>query len=112
MSNVTAELACEYWKLLKGFERAISIVPDEARSRLLAQLRYSSAKLDGILMSAGLRVVTFDGQTFEVNMPAVAINADELHDTENPIVERTLEPAIVSDAAVLITGKVYLTKAQ
>jgi hypothetical protein len=106
-----AELASEYWKLLKSFERALAIVPDEARGRLLAQARYASTRLDTILRSVGMRVVVFDGSPFEINMPAVAINADEFVGVESVLVERTIEPAIVSDMTVVITGKVYLTKA-
>jgi hypothetical protein len=76
----------------------------------LAQARYATGKLDAILTSAGMRLVAFDGLPFEINMPAIAVNADEYVDSENLIVERTLEPAIVLDMKVIITGKVYLVK--
>ena len=111
MLNAMAELASEYWKLLKSFERAAVAAPDGARTRLLAQARYASARLESILDSVGMRVVALDGLPFEINMPAVAINADDFAGDERVVVERTIEPAIVSDMTVIITGKVYLTRA-
>jgi hypothetical protein len=52
----------------------------------------------------------FDGLDFEVNLPASAVNGDEFHGKEAPIVERTLEPAVISDMRVLLMGKVLLTR--
>jgi hypothetical protein len=111
MSNPTAELASEFWKLLRGFERSIALTPESARSRLAAQARYAAGRLDSILAAAGMRVVAFDGLPFEENMPAIAINADEFARSPEPVfVERTLEPAIIEGMTVVMTGKVYLTK--
>ena len=86
-------------------------VPLEARDRLLAQARYAGARLESILSQSGLKLVTFDGAAFETNLPAVAINADDFAGNEDVIVERTLEPAIIADMNVIITGKVLLASA-
>ena len=107
--NPIAALAVEYWKLIKSFERAAELAPEGARSRLLAQARYSNTKLESILESLGMRVITFDGLPFEVQMPAVAINVDQFSGGKRGRVERTLEPAIMSDMTVIATGKVFLT---
>ena len=42
MLKETADLASEYWKLLRGFERAILNVPEDARARSLLANYYSS----------------------------------------------------------------------
>lgn len=105
-----AELASEYWKLLQAFERCAALAPDSAKPRLAAQARYSSEKLKVILERGEMRIVTFDGLQFEVNLPAVAVNADDIISDKTPIIERTLEPAIVSGSVVIITGKVYLVE--
>lgn len=110
LPNAIAELASEYWKLLRSFQRAIAISPDDARPRLSAQARYAHGKLETILAKVGMRVVEFDGKPFEINMPAVAVNADEYAVINDAIVETTLEPAVVSDISVIITGKVYLRR--
>lgn len=108
MKRAMADLACEYWKLLRAFERSIGIAPEEARMRLAAQARYAGAKLDSILEGEGLRLVAFEGQPFEVNLPAVAVNAEDFLGGQFTLVERTLEPAVVSDEGVLVMGKVFL----
>jgi hypothetical protein len=103
-----AQLSLEYWKLLHAFERCIPSTPEGSQNRLSAQARYSGEKLKTILSMAGLRLVTFDGLAFEVNLPAVAINAEDISPNDPAFVERTLEPAIVSDSSVILTGKVFL----
>jgi hypothetical protein len=103
-----AQLTLEYWKLLHAFQRCIPSVPETSQARLAAQARYSGERLTAILSMAGLRLVTFDGLAFEVNLPAVAINAEDFSQSAPAFVERTLEPAVVSDSSVILTGKVFL----
>jgi len=43
-------------------------------------------------------------------LPASAINGDEFQEGDTPIVERTLEPAVISNMRVVLMGKVYLAK--
>ena len=112
MKRAMADLACEYWKLLRAFERSAGAAPEDARTRLAAQARYAGEKLDSILRGEGLRLVAFDGQRFEVNLPAVAVNAEDFLGDQDTLVERTLEPAIVSDEGVLVMGKVFLASAR
>ena len=110
MSNRTelAELASEYWKLLHAFERCAAVAPESSKPRLAAQARYSGEKLTVILAKVGMRIVTFDGLHFEVNLPAIAVNAEDAVLDVPALIERTLEPAIVSDTSVIMTGKVFL----
>lgn len=111
MKKALAELASEYWKLLRAFDRAIALAPEDAKLRLTAQGRYAAGKLDAILQAEKLRIISFEGQRFEVNLPAIAVNGDEVQNPDHAIVERTLEPAVVSDDGVILTGKVYLSSA-
>jgi len=104
-----AELASEYWKLLQAFERSLAFAPDSAKVRLSAQARYSSERLSHLLETAGLRIISFDGQLFEVNLPAIAVNAEDVQPGQNYVVERTLEPAVVADNNIIITGKVFIS---
>ena len=105
-----AALASEYWKLLQAFKRCAALAPESAKPRLAAQARYSGERLKGLLERNGMRVVSFDGLDFEVNLPAVAVNAEDVVSDRTLVIERTLEPAIVSDSAVIITGKVFLAE--
>ena|SRR5579884_3069763 len=112
MTKAIVDLAAEYWKLVQYFKRAIELAPEQARARMEAQVRYAESRMEAILATQCMRVLSFDGMPFEPNMPAVAINADEFHDLDALVVERTLEPAVVKDMDVLVSGKVYLTKTE
>lgn len=108
-NNLTlAHLAVEYWKLLKAFERTVGRLPHEHVAKTTAQLRFSSGKLNSLLESSGLNLVTFDGQTFEPSIPATALNVDDFADDETLTIETTVEPAVVEDMNVLLLGKVVL----
>lgn len=104
------ELASEYWKLVRAFERSIALTPDAHHNRLYAQARYSNGRLDTILGRAGVRIATFDGAEFEINLPVTAVNAEDVKSENTCIVERTLEPTILLDDQVVITGKVFLVE--
>ena len=103
-----AHLAVEYWKLLRAFERTIDRLPHEHVAKTAAQLKFSARKLDSLLGEGGLNLVTFDGQKYEPNLPATALNADDFTDGEQLTVETTVEPAVIEDMTVLLLGKVVL----
>ena len=103
-----ASLAVEYWKLLRVVERALEVVPEIAKERIASQVRYARSRLDALMLEQNMSLQTFDGMPFEVNLPASAINADEFQEANNSIVERTLEPAVLSNMRILLTGKVFL----
>ncbi|MGA7790696.1 MAG: hypothetical protein WCA56_21315 [Xanthobacteraceae bacterium] len=78
--------------------------------RLSAQARYAAGRLEALLSDAKMKIVSFDGMAFEVNLPAVAINGEDVSGLENVVVERTIEPAVIFDMNVIVMGKVFLTQ--
>ena len=109
-NKTLAHLVVEYWKLLRAFERAIDRLPHEHVPKTAAQLRFSAGRLESLLKEGGLNLVTFDGQKFEPNIPAAALNAEDFSDDELLAVDRTVEPAVVENMTVLLLGKVVLKK--
>jgi hypothetical protein len=110
-SNKTlAHLAVEYWRLLRAFERTIDRLPHEHVAKTVAQLRCSTGRLDSLLKESGLNLVTFDGQKFEPNIPATALNVEDFTEGELLAIESTVEPAVVENMTVLLLGKVVLRK--
>ncbi len=107
-----ADLAAEYWKLLKNYNHVIAAAPEHLRSGLLAQAKFGARRLIAIMELAGMRVETFDGVEYSTNLPASAVNADEFSAGERPIVEQTLEPAIVRSGVAIRPGRVYLAAAK
>jgi hypothetical protein len=105
-----AHLAVEYWKLLRTVERALEVIPETSRQRIASQARYADSRLHALLGDHNMSLQVFDGMEFEINLPATAINGDEFQEYNSPIVERTLEPAVISDMRVVLTGKVLLAR--
>lgn len=102
-----AHLAVEYWKLMRAVERTLELMPEHARERVASQARYAASRLHALLEEQNMSLQVFDGMEFEINLPAAAINGDEFQDAAS-VVERTLEPAVVSNMRVLLMGKVFL----
>jgi hypothetical protein len=102
-----AQLAVEYWKLVRAVERALDLVPERAKERVASQARYATSRLNALLEEQNMSLQIFDGMDFEVNLPAAAVNGDEFQDAAS-VVERTLEPAVICNMRVLLTGKVFL----
>lgn len=103
-----AELAVEYWKLLRAFERTIARLPEEHAAKTRAQLRFSSERLTALLAGGGVTLVTFDGLAYEPNLPVTALNPGDFAPGRALAVEATVEPAIVRDMNVVLLGKVIL----
>lgn len=101
-------LATEYWRLLRLLERTISEGPPEKIAKGDAQLRYGLNRLVSILADHGVRMVTYDNQPFEPNLPVTVSNADESSVFDDPVVDKTLEPTFVMDGRVLAMGKVLI----
>lgn len=103
-----AELASEYWKLLRNYDHVLAAAPENLRAGLSAQAKFGARRLATILAGTGMRVETFDGATYSVNLPVTAVNADDFADGAAPVIEQTLEPAIIFGTAAIKTGRVYL----
>lgn len=102
-----AELAVEFWKLLRNYERVVDAAPENQKAGLIAQAKYGNRRLASILERSGMHVETFDGAVFTSNLPVAAVNADDFVDA-TPVVDQTLEPAVVVGTTVVRTGRVFL----
>lgn len=103
-----AELAVDYWKLLKVCERLMVGLPEDRRKRVEAQLRFSASRLDTHLKALSVELHTFEGMPFGPELPAVAINADEFDSAENLLVESAIEPAVIIHDRVFQNARVML----
>ncbi|MEJ1119761.1 hypothetical protein V9K92_14905 [Phyllobacterium sp. CCNWLW109] len=110
MSQPLADLAVEFWKLLQNYDRFISVVPESAQARLAAQSRFGAARLSAILEAENMRMVTYEGNVFEPNLPVTAINDDGFADTDIVLIEKTIEPTVMRGMDILKIGKVFLVK--
>ena len=103
-----AHMAVDYWKLLRAAERIVLGLPEDKHRRFSAQLRFSEGRLNDHLRAIGVELVTFEGQKFGPELPAVAINADDFDGVEDLLVESAVEPAVIVRDKVLQNDRVML----
>lgn len=103
-----AELAVDYWKLLKVCERLVKATPEESRKRVGAQMRYSATRLESHLKNLGIELATFEGARFGPELPVIAINADDFANSENLLIESAVDPAVIMNDKVLQNARVML----
>lgn len=102
------ELAVDFWKLLRVSERILASLPEERRTRLSAQIRFSAGRLSQHLDALEISLATFEGQKFGPELPAIAINADDIEDGQEPLIESAVEPAVIWKGRVIQNAKVVL----
>ncbi len=106
--NALVKLVTEYWRLLKLTERALGDMQAPKAASLSAQVRYSLNRLQTICAEGGLKLITYDHEVYEPNLPVTIANDDEAANYQNSIIDRTLEPTIICDGQVVAMGKVLL----
>ncbi|USI79079.1 hypothetical protein [Sphingopyxis sp. USTB-05] len=107
-----ANLAIDYWKLLRSCERISDNLSGDRSERFAAQVRFSSGRLAQHLSSLEVELATFEGQIFGPEIPAVAINHDEFDDAEPLVVDKAIEPAIICKGQVIHSARVAVKKAE
>jgi hypothetical protein len=107
-----AELAVDYWKLLKVCERMMKSLPEDRRKRAGAQVRFSASRLKNHLDALGIELLTFEGLQFGPELPAIAVNADDFGNAENLLVESAIEPAVIMHGKVVENAQVTLKEGE
>lgn len=106
--NVLVELTVEYWKLFKLAERTLSDAQIDNLASFSAQLRYSISRLHTICDKGGMRLISYDRDVYEPNLPVTVANAEEAAAFDDAVIDRTIEPTIICDGQVVAMGKVLL----
>ncbi|WP_170318358.1 hypothetical protein [Sphingomonas sp. PAMC 26621] len=101
-----ADLAVEYWKLHRAFQRSLTHLDEDRAHRAGAQARFAAGRLDIVLAGAGLKLARFEGQVLGPELPMETINADELTAVVAPVVVETIEPAVLAGDRVVRMGRV------
>lgn len=98
----------EHWKLMRLVKRVLLNPTLREQSKIASQLRYSENQFASITRKYGLKVVSFDGKSYEPNLPVIVVNEDEFRNNDGLMVDRTLEPAVVGADGVLSMAKVIV----
>ena len=102
------DLVSESWRLARAFEA--SLLNTSKSERFSGQIRYFRVRLEQILATANLSIVVVEGDDFDPGMPFNVVNMDEFDGDDQLIVERVIEPAIVSPSGVKKMGTISLKR--
>src|SRR5262245_14374832 len=89
------EIAVEGWRFARLFQRMIGKLDAGEANRYVNQLRYFQKKIDESLDSAGLRLVSVEGQAFDPGMAAAALNLGDFGPDDTLEVDQMVEPIIM-----------------
>lgn len=110
LESALLNLAVESWRFSRLFVRVLNKMDAAEVGRYSNQLRYFQKKVMENLEANGLRAVDLEGQTFDVGMPAAAINMDDFGPDDTLIVDQMVEPIIMGRDGLKRQGKVTLRK--
>lgn len=105
------ELAVESWRFQKLFNKALTKLDLNEANRFTNQHRYFARKIDDCLGAIGMRLVSIEGQDFDVGAAATALNMADFGPDDRIVVDQMIEPIVMSERGVLRTGTVMLRRA-
>ena len=105
-------IASEMFRFQRVFEKAISKLNIDDRSKYSSQFAWFSKKVSKALGDAGLRIVDVDGQLYDPGMAVTPLNIEDFEAEDILYVVQTMEPIIMQDNAVIKTGTVILGRAE
>ena len=103
-------MAIEYWRVRRVFERMLTKVEAGEQSRYKNQFRWFIKKMNESLEEVDMNIVNVEGQSFDPGMAATPLNIDEFDESDQLIVEQMIEPIIMGQEGLLKTGTVILRK--
>ena len=105
---VLIDLAVDAWKFARLFERVLARLDAGEQGRYANQVRFLLRRIDAAAESAGARLVSIEGQTFEPGQAATPLNLDEFSGDEPLYVAQMLEPIVMGRDGVLRMGTMLL----
>lgn len=108
--QAVAEMASLAWKLCEALDRELSFADADRAQGGAAMLRFARRRLDSILAGQQMRIATYDGEAWSVQIPASPINHDEVQGGD-ALVDATVEPTVLGHTNVILPGKILLRKA-
>ena len=107
-----ADIAAEEWRFRNVFFRAIISLPTSEQKKYRSRYTWFSKKVGAAVEQAGLRVVSLEGQLFDIGMAARPLNIDDFEPDASLYVEQMVEPIIMKGDSILRTGVVILERAE
>ena len=108
--NAIINMAIEFWRFTRLFERLLTKLDAGEQKRYVSQLRWFRKKMEESLEQAGLRIVNVEGHPFDPGMAATPLNIEEFDSDDSLIVDQMVEPIIMKEEDLVKTGTVTLRR--
>ena len=105
-----AQIAAESWRYEQALSKVLRRMDPMDAERFSHQYGYFARRVEQAIAAAGLRVVDYAGQAYDVGLPVQAMNLDDFDEDEALIITQTVEPVIMSEGRVIKTGMVMLDR--
>lgn len=101
-------IASETYRFETVFEKAISKLDYDERTKYISQYAWFSKKVNSALAGSGLRIVELRGQLYDPGMAVTPLNLEEFDPDEKLYIYQMVEPLIMKDDTVMKLGTVIL----
>jgi len=108
--NALIDVSIEGWRFARIFGRILSKLDAGEAPRYANQGRYFLKKIEDGLQAFGLRMVSLEGQPYDMGMAVSALNIADFAPDDSLFVEQMVEPVVMGPEGVLRTGKVIVAK--
>ena len=105
-------VAKEAWRLERVCGRLLTTLPFNEQKRYDGRLRWFRKQLDSALEDAGMRLVSIEGQRFEVGTAATALNIEDFREADTLVVDKMIEPILMGPDGILQMGTVTVKRAE
>lgn len=105
------DVSIEGWRFARVFGRLLSKIDASEAPRYANQARYFLRKIDDGLQASGLRIVSFEGETYDPGMAVSALNIGEFSSEEILVIDQMIEPVVIGPDGLVRGGTVTLAKA-
>ena len=104
------DVSIEGWRFARVFGRLISKLDAGEAPRYANQARYFLKKIDDGLEASGLRIVSLEGQPYDVGMAVSALNIADFGPDDVLFVEQMVEPVVMGPDGLVRGGTAMLAK--
>ncbi len=108
LQNSLISIASELFRFQKVFEKAVSKIDAEERSKYMSQYAWFSKKVYKAMDDASLKILNLEGQIYDPGMAVTPLNIDDFDNDDKLYILQTIEPIIMQDDKVYKTGTVIL----
>jgi hypothetical protein len=104
------DLAIESWRITRVFARAIDKLDAGQAARYVGQNRYFERRVEQVLDSIGMKLVSVEGQPYEPGMHASALNVAEFDPDDVLVVDQMVEPIVMGPSGPKRSGAFLLKR--